>query len=438
MAGYGGGRYKNGEKPGERIVILTRIQLAADKLDIRISKTYPTKKHTHTHQRLHSNTTNKMVQHHPGAFISKADIDPTDMPWALTTHLLSVSIQQFKRTTTAPFLARAAQGQLPKPLIAEWLANDRLYIQGYISLAESLVRTIEQTSTATRATATTVDVDSIDSRLLRWLDAAIENVKREFAWFDEMTASYGLTAPAPTSSTKSLGVQRFEALFTQFSSQKPHSFLPWLEGAVCLFSTEKVYYEAWSWARRQDRRRSANLTADPAARSRSRSPNPATMDYTQDLDGGAMRKEFIPNWSNKNFMMFVETLERIINEGVGQAVQRDDKRWQEVKTRADAVWQATLDAEEAFWPNVEGAGSTTGHTLSPTSAAEGVSTATDAGRGLDGANGVNASYNGTEVRGMLGAKDGSLLEPSSRSYDKDSTAAAGAQGSTWVPHVGNV
>ncbi len=342
-----------------------------------------------------------MVQHHPGAFVSKANIDSTDLPWALTTHLLSISIPQFKRTTTAPFLERAARGQLPKSVIAEWLANDRLYIQGYISLAENLVRIIESTSTATRATATTVDVESIESRLLRWLDAAIENVKREAEWFDEMTSSYNLTAPVPSANEKSLGVQRFEALFSRLSSQPPNTFLPWLEGAVCLFSTEKVYYEAWSWARKQDRRRSAD-----AGRTRSRSPNPATVDYSRDLDGGAMRKEFIPNWSNKNFMMFVETLERIVNEGVGQAVGKDDKRWQEVKQRADAVWQATLDAEEAFWPAVEG----------------------DAG----------ASVGGTEIRGLLGAKDGSLLEPSSRTYDRDSRTMAAGQDTMYVPHVGSV
>lgn len=362
-----------------------------------------------------------MVQHHPGAFIpSTTGLDPTDLPWALTTHLLSVSIPQFKRTTSAPFLSLAAQGRLPKPLIAEWLANDRLYIQGYISLAENLVRVIESTSggstRATRATATanpSADngVEPIESRLLRWLDAAIDNVKREFAWFDEMTSDYGLTSPAPTSSSKSLGVQRFEALFSRLSSPQAtaaSSFLPWLEGAVCLFSTEKVYYEAWSWARRQDRRRSA----DGSARSRSRSPNPATVDYSRDLDGGAMRKEFIPNWSNKNFMMFVETLERIINEGVGEAVGKDEKRWQEVKRRADEVWQATLDAEEAFWPDV------------------------------GGVNGVG----GVELSEARGGREKGLLQPDDarvgaggRGVGVDVGAGAdGGKKTLFVPHVGNV
>ncbi|KAJ4333199.1 hypothetical protein N0V95_009480 [Ascochyta clinopodiicola] len=355
-----------------------------------------------------------MVQHHPGAFISKANVDPTDVPWALTTHLLAISIPQLKRTTTAPFLARAAQGQLPKPLIAEWLANDRLYIQGYIKLAENLTRIVKSTSSP----AQQANIESIEARLLRWLDAALENVKREFEWFDEMTKSYNLTSPTPNPSQKSLGVQRFEALFSQLSTQSPHAFLPWLEAAVCLFSTEKVYYEAWSWARKQDRRRSASPLPGSGA-SRSRSPNPAAADYSKDLDGGAMRKEFIPNWSNKNFMMFVETLERIINEGVSQAVAGDDKLWAEVKQRADAVWQATLDAEEAFWPDVDGA---SGANLGASSASHA----------------VNNDNTTTEVRGLVGAKDGSLLEPNKQAYDRDTRSLPVAQEGTYVPHLGHV
>jgi len=71
-----------------------------------------------------------------------------------------------------------------------------------------------------------------------------------------------------------------------------------------------------------------------------------------------MRREFIPNWSNRDFLMFVEQLERIVNEGVSDAVDRDDARWAEVKSRIDPIWRALLDAEEEFWPNVpSGAGS---------------------------------------------------------------------------------
>merc|ERR1711907_96964 len=76
-----------------------------------------------------------MPTHHPGTAVahSKGDIDPTDVPWAVTTHLLAINHQQLLRVTRHPFLERAAKGTLPKPLIAQWLANDRQYIEGYLS-----------------------------------------------------------------------------------------------------------------------------------------------------------------------------------------------------------------------------------------------------------------------------------------------------------------
>ena len=102
-----------------------------------------------------------------------------------------------------------------------------------------------------------------------------------------------------------------------------------------LWAMEKVYYEAWSWARRQDAQSS-----------------PRT--YENDQDGGAMRRELIPNWSNRDFLMFVEQLERIINEAVSTAVKGDDELWRQLKVRTDAVYAAVLDAEEVFWPDVDG------------------------------------------------------------------------------------
>jgi thiaminase len=322
-----------------------------------------------------------MVQNHPGSGVNALGSDLTNAPWALTTHLLSVNLDQFERTTHATFLQKAAQGRLSKEFIGQWLANDRLYIQGYISLAESMLRLLK-TSTGPLNPSET---ESIESRLIRWLEAAIENVKREDAWFVEMTQSYGLSAqglgPNGTlaDTHKSRGLQLFENLFRSYSNTPEYSFMPWLEGMTILWATEKVYYESWSWARRQDAQAS-----------------PKT--YDNDLDGGAMRKEFIPNWSNKNFMMFVETLERTLNEGVSEAVGRDDAKWQEVKQRADLVWQATLDAEEAFWPDV----------------------ALENGA-VDGTNG---RISGSDLR--TADKDGSLIEPRKQ------------MGTEYVPHVGYV
>ena len=65
-----------------------------------------------------------------------------------------------------------------------------------------------------------------------------------------------------------------------------------------------------------------------------------------------MRKEFIPNWTNDEFIKFVNTLEGIVNDGVKKAVNDDRTKWDEVVSRAEPIWKALLDAEEAFWPDL--------------------------------------------------------------------------------------
>lgn len=258
----------------------------------------------------------------------------SDVPHALTTHLMSYNNDQFHRATQSSFLAHAAKGTLPKPVLAQWLANDRVYLANYISFTEQLLHLVRHTMP--KSLPTSQEDKSVEQRLVDWLEYALENIRREENFFIEVANTYNLNVQWITSttdeSTKSEGLRRFETLFAQTSRQQGYSFIPWLEGAVLLWATEKVYYEAFSWARKQD------AEASPKA-------------YDTDQDGGAMRKELIPNWSNKDFLLFVETLERIINEGVCNAMNKDDARWLEVKERTHAIWTALLSAEEAFWPN---------------------------------------------------------------------------------------
>ncbi|KAI8940772.1 hypothetical protein NX059_002038 [Plenodomus lindquistii] len=297
-----------------------------------------------------------MPRHHPGTTVAHNDIDLTDVPWALTTHLLSIGHEQFLRATRHPFLARAANGTLPKHIVARWLANDRQYLHGFISTINHILNMLR----SQRRSAITDGEPDIETRLMAWLESARQNGEREIRLFQEVSEIYKLDLPSsPVDETiKVEGLRRYESLFSKVTSQSPHSFIPWLEGAVLLWATEKAYYESFAWARRQDAQSSPKS-------------------YANDQDGGAMRREMIPNWSNRDFLMFVEQLERIVNEGVSQAVNRDDARWAEVKKRTDAIWQAVLDAEETFWPDVEGGGArlkeavvsgpqsvTTGNTLS--------------------------------------------------------------------------
>jgi thiaminase len=271
-----------------------------------------------------------MPEHHPGTFLANNNLNPTDVPWALTTHLLSVNHSQLLRTIHHPFLARAANGTLPKSLVTHWLANDFQYLAIYKGISEQTLAIVRRT----QPESTVSDPEDVQTRLAAWLEAAVQNGTREENLFQEVAEMYKFDIRI-TDATKNEGLRRYESLYKSFTANNRNPFLPWLEGAVILWVMEKVYYEAWSWAEKQD------VQEGPKS-------------YENDQDGGAMRKEFIPNWSNRDFLMFVEQLERIINEGVSTAVTGDDGLWGQVKVRTETVWRAVLDAEEVFWPDVEG------------------------------------------------------------------------------------
>lgn len=315
-----------------------------------------------------------MPIHHPGTFVAHHNVDMTDVPWALTTHLLSINHHQLLRATQHPFLSRAANGNLPKSVIAQWLVNDREYLKGYIAANQNLLNLLRSQH---RKPTPVGEEPDIETRLTAWCEAGVQNGEREMRFFSEVAEIYKIDLPILSSDAHKLeGLRRYEALFAKVTAQQPNTFIPWLEGAVLLWATEKCYYEAWSWARRQD------------AQSSPRS-------FDNDQDGGAMRREFIPNWSNRDFLMFVEQLERIVNEGVSEAVGRDDVKWKDVKRRTGAIWQAVLDAEEAFWPEVTDKvdnvqKSTDGSTLNSASHNE----VYDEKRGLEGIDLDKVKWNG--------------------------------------------
>lgn len=269
---------------------------------------------------------------------TKCPQNNTMAPQSLTAHLLSLKQDQFARATQSRFLARAASGTLPKNLISHWLANDRLYMQGYIRLTGELLRITKMPSQPTPSTS----AGPLELRLVDWLVSALVNIRREERFFMDVAERYGLDVNLTGGDGKSIveekkieGLKRFEKLFDNLTTgQSAEAVLPWLEGVVLFWATEKVYFEAWSWAKVQ-------------------AEGMVERDYESDADGGAMRKEFIPNWTNDEFIEFVNILEGILNEGEQGAVDGDGGLRKQIEERAGRVWQQLLDAEEAFWPNVD-------------------------------------------------------------------------------------
>ncbi|CEI69207.1 hypothetical protein FVEN_g4041 [Fusarium venenatum] len=254
------------------------------------------------------------------------------MSYSLTKQLLSSDEQGYKRATQSEFLRLAGHGKASKDLLGLWLANDRLYIHSYCRGLGRLLSFLEFPDTVQR------DVDpGATTQLLDWIVAALVNIRREEKFFINTAFEYGININLEAkdgrvdSSSKLEGLRRWEALYSSVSPNE-NDVLPWLEAAVIYWGTEKCYLDAWSWAKSQ---LSENI------------------DGSGDADGGAVRKEFINNWTCKEFVDFVDDLGKIIDDAVANVVKEkgEDAKKQLFK-RVQGKWQGVLEAEEAFWPAV--------------------------------------------------------------------------------------
>lgn len=295
---------------------------------------------------------------------------PTPPSWSLTTHLLSLDKQAYAAATHAPFLQAAGQGRLGKPTLAKWLANDRLYTHAYIKAAGRVLATIDLPQTTppprTALLGRQQSPAAATSQLVDWLCDTMVALRREERLFVDVAKRYGLppidleageTTKAAAQEehgsqawetrrvrdeAKIPGLILFERLFGRLSVHKEEEgegdplLLPWLEAAVVFWGTEKVYLDAWTWAE-TCQQRAVMEGADNA-----------------DADGGALRKELIPNWSSEEFVAFVSKLGDIVDNAVASVVKKHGK---DVKVglvgRAEAVWRELVAAEAAFWPDVE-------------------------------------------------------------------------------------
>lgn len=247
---------------------------------------------------------------------------------SLTKHLLTSDDAAYQRATQSPFLASAARGDLPKDTLGHWLGNDRLYIHAYIKGTGNLLSFLQ-------LPASTTSPDTHPRRLLQWAIDALVNVLREEKFFVDTAAKYDIAVDLPSDDARQVsetakveGLRRFEYLFEQVGASD-NIILPWLEAAVLFYATEKIYLDAWTWAKSQQQ----------------------GGDESKDKDGGALREEFIPNWTSKEFRAFVDELGFIIDDAFEKEISVHGEGVRAKLTqRAETKWHEVLAAEEAFWP----------------------------------------------------------------------------------------
>ena len=248
------------------------------------------------------------------------------MPPSFTQTLLNSDPTAHTSATRHPFLRAAGHGKLPASTLSLWLSQDRLYAQSYINFIGALLAKIRL---PTAHIHTTNPAGELEWEIVELLLRALTNIRKELAFYDDTVSKYdlGLEHPAVPGTKFEAGVAagEYQTLFRSFAG--PERSL--MDGMLVLWATERCYVDAWTYAKG---------FLDP-----SRSG-------AEDEGGGALRKEFIPNWTSAEFVEFVDTITRLTDalaerEGVGA----EEARYKE-------LWMKVLDVETSFWPDVKESG----------------------------------------------------------------------------------
>ncbi|KAL6250278.1 hypothetical protein RBB50_002579 [Rhinocladiella similis] len=255
-----------------------------------------------------------------------AALQPSELnrPPSLTSSLLNSAPQSLYLATQHPFLRQAGLGTLSKETLQRWLSQDRLYAQSYIGFIGALIARVDLPyNVADQST-------SLRWRIVNLLSSALENIHRELRFFNDTAEEYGLQLEASAIPggpfTAEPATKQYIDLFRAFGTDPSMSLL---EGLVVLWATETCYLRAWTFA--ASFMKSSGASAPHA-----------------DKDGGALRGDFIPNWTSPEFEKFVEDIAEVTN----LLAEREDA----INRRLDvytAVWTHILDIEAKFWPSVE-------------------------------------------------------------------------------------
>jgi len=245
----------------------------------------------------------------------------------LTVALQASDPSAFELATESPFLEAAGKGKVSKSLLSRWLSQDRLYAQAYISFISALIARVDLPYAFVGNKNT-----SLRWRIVDLLTSALNNIHRELDFFATTAQKYGLDLEAPSDSgqfTANATTKQYIDLFRAFWTDPTMSLM---EGLVVLWATEQCYLSAWRFAAR----------------------GLAVSQQDTDRDGGALRQDFIPNWTSDEFEKFVKDIADVTN-----ALAEREKASKKIQVYK-AVWQHVLELERGFWPKLEDVGQETG------------------------------------------------------------------------------
>ncbi|KAI0596989.1 hypothetical protein F4775DRAFT_561935 [Biscogniauxia sp. FL1348] len=263
---------------------------------------------------------------------------------SMTEYLLSSpeTADLYQRATKSRFLQLAGQGRLPRALLSQWLSQDRLYAQAYVRFIGGLISRVHlPIEIEGDGGGSSGENLHLPGRILALLQACLSGITQELRLFASVAKSYGLDlaasgcptalgATAPEAFGPATTTRDYIELFDSFGAQAAARGDPartLLDGLVLLWATETVYLDAWTYAREQGS--GAGTGAD--------------------LDGGALRREFIPNWTSDRFRGFVREIRECLD---AYAASQDEVTGEVGAAGAMTLYKKVLVLEEDFWPMV--------------------------------------------------------------------------------------
>ncbi|GAA6022332.1 hypothetical protein JCM11491_005266 [Sporobolomyces phaffii] len=233
-----------------------------------------------------------------------------------------------------PFVLAAGDHSLAHPVLAEWLAQDRVYaLCGYPKFIAQLIAALPLASPRDQRRA---------RPLLTLFVDALANIDREVAFFDSLGPKYGLDLDLEQRSPARLGVSapppsdddsRGKLVSRVHPTTKAYVDLLIATGAeahgtldealVLLWGMEKIYLLAWTHAKSQPE--APGVDAD--------SPTVRAL------------RELVENWTTPEFVAFVDRIEsEVENLGLREGTDAWD--------RCEEMFKYNLLLEQQFWPKV--------------------------------------------------------------------------------------
>ncbi|ESK90230.1 transcription regulator [Moniliophthora roreri MCA 2997] len=227
----------------------------------------------------------------------------------LTQHLLNISTRTpYTLAINHPFLQSAGNGTLSHDLLALWLSQDRIYAtRGYPRFIGLLIANLTREGNVPQLRLKGGEESSF-KRIFETLVFSLTNISREMDFFNDTATKYGLRLDERGVRE---GTKTYLTEMDRVASEERVE-----HGLVFLWAMEKVYLDAWTFVKTQ---LGANISSDTAVASLAR------------------------NWSNQNFIAFVDDLDGLVDS---LNIQPDTELWKECET----IWEKIVEIEAAFWP----------------------------------------------------------------------------------------